>query len=59
MKDKPKTPQEWAAYRMQLNCQIALDTMSGDKKPPEGASRMEYALYCLIHAIQEIPKLKQ
>jgi len=57
-KQLPKTPEECAAYRLHLQCQIALDTISGNKIPPPVVSRMEYALFCLIHAIQEIPKLK-
>jgi hypothetical protein len=48
-KPKPKTKAEWAAYRCQLNAQIACDALDG--KAPKGIDPMHYAIYCLARAI--------
>ena len=41
-------------YRAQLFCRIGCDALEGKTKPPCGATPTEYALYNLLHAVEEI-----
>jgi hypothetical protein len=41
-------------YRIKLNCAIGRDALDGKTDPPAGASRTEYALFCLLHAMEEL-----
>ena len=41
-------------YRAVLSCKIGRDAIEGKSVPPEGASAMEYAMYNLLHAVEEI-----
>jgi hypothetical protein len=59
MKRKPKTDNEWAAYRCQLSCKIGRDALEGKTKSPAGVSAMEYALYNLLHAVEELSRIKE
>jgi hypothetical protein len=52
---RPKTDAEWAAYRCKLSCKIGRDAIEG-KGVPEGCSPMEYAMFNLLHAIEELSK---
>jgi hypothetical protein len=54
---KPETPEQWAAYRAILNCEIGIGAIAGDKQPPDGVSRQEYALYNLIHAVKALAEI--
>ena len=54
---KPETPEQWAAYRAVLNCEIGIQTMEGEKTPPDGISREEYALYTLLHAVKSLAEI--
>lgn len=41
------------AYRARLNCQIGRDAL--EVKPlPIGVSAVEYALFCLLNAVEEL-----
>ena len=51
---KPETPREWALYRVKLNCKIGQEVLNGNTKPPDGVGRTEYALYNLLHAVEDI-----
>jgi hypothetical protein len=55
----PKTPIAWAAHRAKLNTKIARDCIAAEKEPPAGVSRMEYALFCLIHAVEELAEIER
>jgi hypothetical protein len=57
VKPKPKTPREWAAYRCKVTCQIGRDVLSGKTKTPPGGSPLEYALFNLLHAVEELAEL--
>jgi len=41
-------------YRAQLFCRIGRDALEGKTKPPCGTTPTEYALYNLLHAVEEI-----
>lgn len=51
MKPKPKNIE---LYRMKLNCQIGRDALEGKTRPLNGCSQIEYAMYCLLHAIEDL-----
>jgi hypothetical protein len=55
--NKPKTPTEWAAYRATLSCDLGIQTLEGGRKPPDGTSRQDYALYCLLHAVRSLAEI--
>jgi len=57
VKAKPKTPREWAAYRCKVTCQIGRDALSGKTKTPAGGSPLEYAVFNLLHAVEELAEL--
>jgi hypothetical protein len=50
-KRKINTP---ALYRAQLSCKIGKDVIKGETKPPDGTTKIEYALYLLCSAIEDI-----
>ena len=54
---KPQTPTEWAAYRAILNCEIGIGVIAGEKQPPDGVSRQEYALYNLLQAVKALAEI--
>jgi hypothetical protein len=54
MKQPPKTPAGWAAYRAKLSAGIAHAAINGDKTTPPGISTYEWAQYNLAHAIESI-----
>jgi hypothetical protein len=54
---KPKTEAEWCAYRCKLNCQAGREVLDGATKIPPGSNRVEYALYNLLHAVEELARL--
>lgn len=58
-KQKPKTEAEWCAYRAQASCRIGRDALHGQTRAgiPPGVSRQEYALFNLLHAVEELAKL--
>ena len=58
-KPKPKTKSEWCAYRCQLSCQMGRNIIEGKTKPPAGVTPLEYAMFNLLHAIEELSKIKQ
>ena len=41
-------------YRAQLLCTIGRDTMEGKTTPPDGVTPMEWAMFNLLHAVEEI-----
>jgi hypothetical protein len=53
---KPKTPAEWSAYRCQLSCQIGRDVLEGKTQPPAGRYPLEYAVFNLLHAVEELSR---
>jgi hypothetical protein len=54
---KPQTPEQWAAYRATLSCKLGIDCLNGTTPPPEGLTRTDYALYNLLHALQDLATL--
>jgi hypothetical protein len=54
---KPQNPTEWDAYRAVLSCEIGIGTLGGEKQPPDGVSRQEYALYNLLHAVKSLAEI--
>ena len=50
---RPKSPQEIALYRASLACKIGRDAIEG-KNVPDGFSRMDFAMFNLFHAIEDI-----
>ncbi len=55
----PKTKSEWAAYRCQMSCGIGRNALEGKTSPPHGVTRLEYAIYNLLHAIEELSKINK
>lgn len=49
----PSTPREWALYRVGLACKIGRDALEG-KAVPKTCSAVEYALFNLLHAVEDI-----
>ena len=41
-------------YRAQLSCKLGRDAIEGKNTPPEGVTPMEWAMFNLIHAVEEI-----
>jgi len=41
-------------YRAKLSCRIGRDAIEGKTRPPEGCTSTEYALFNMLHAIEEI-----
>lgn len=60
MKTKPpKTKAEWCAYRAQAACRIGREALDGQTRAeiPPGVTRQEYAIFNLLHAVEELSKL--
>ena len=53
---KPRTAEDWCAYRCQLSCSIGRDVLSGKSAPPHGVTAMEFAIFNLLHAVEELSK---
>lgn len=51
---KPKTKLEWALYRAKLNCRCGRDALTGKTGQIDGVLALEYALFCMFHALEEI-----
>jgi hypothetical protein len=41
-------------YRAKLSCRIGRDALDGKSQPPEFVTPAEYAIYNMLHAIEEI-----
>ena len=54
-KEIPKTQEEWARYRCQLNCKIGRDAL--EKVPPNIVTPLEYAMFCLLNAVEELSRI--
>lgn len=52
----PRTEAELCAYRCQLSCKIGRDVLEGKIKTPAGVSPLEYAVFNLLHAIEELSR---
>jgi len=50
----PQTPDDWALYRCYLSCQIGREALSGAATLPSGYSRLEYAVFNLLNAVEEL-----
>jgi hypothetical protein len=55
-KVKPQTPREMALYRVSLSCKIGRDALEGIGTPIQGVTATQYALFCLLHAVEDIAK---
>lgn len=58
MNQKPETEKEWAAYRCQACCKIGRDALEGIGNLPRDTTALEYALFNLLHAVEELSKIK-
>lgn len=52
----PRTEAEWCAYRCQLSCKIGRDVLEGKTKTPAGITPLEYAVFNLLHAVEELSR---
>ena len=41
-------------YRAQLSCKLGRDALEGKTTPPGGVSQMQWAMFNLLHAVEEI-----
>ena len=55
-KTPPKTPAQWAATRVRLNCAVGRDVIAGVTNPSR-LNRTEYAMFLLFGAISELADL--
>jgi hypothetical protein len=55
--NRPSTPEEWSAYRATLSCQIGIEVMQGDRKPPAGVTPEQWGLYNLLHAVKALAEI--
>jgi len=53
----PKTELEWAAYRCKLSCRIGRDALERKTETPGGVTPLEYAVFNLLHAVEELASL--
>jgi hypothetical protein len=51
-----KSPAHCGLYQAILSCKIARDGIDGKVKIPLGITRIEYVLYNLAHAVEELAK---
>ena len=51
---KPSTPREYALYRASLSCQVGRDALEGKTECVHGITPGEYALYNLLHAVEDM-----
>jgi hypothetical protein len=57
-KEIPKTQEEWARYRCQLNCQIGRNALDKrEERAGELAPPLEYAMFCLLNAVEELSRI--
>lgn len=56
MKRKPQTETEWCAYRCQLSCRLARDILDGKTRTPPTGTPLEFAVFNLLHAVEELSK---
>ena len=54
MNNPPETKEKWCLWRAQTACKTGRDVLDGETDPPESATRIEYALFLLLGAVQEI-----
>lgn len=54
MAEKPKTRDDFSRYRLKTSCAIGKNVLNGEVDPPLGVSRLEYAIYNLLCAIEEL-----
>jgi len=48
------TPREAALYRVKLQCKIGRDAIEGKMRLPDATSALEYSMFCLLHAVEDI-----
>lgn len=53
---RPQTEAQWCAYRCQLSCKIGRDVIDGKTKTPAGVLPLEYAVFNLLHAVEELSR---
>jgi hypothetical protein len=53
---KKSQPKNLEAYRATLYCGMGISVMEGTIKPPEGMSATDYAINCLLHAVEHTAK---
>lgn len=50
----PTKPKNMNLWRAGANCRIGKDVLNGVTEKPLDATRVEYALYCLLSAIDDL-----
>lgn len=54
MNGKPTTPRQWALYRAIQHARIGRNGLDGRCLTPEGSSRTDWALHCMLNAIEDL-----
>lgn len=54
LKPKPRSQLEWATERARLACKVGRDGINGDQDLPDGVTGQEWALYNLLHAVEDL-----
>ena len=53
---KPETPRAMALWRAGTCCEIGKKAINGETETPSGSTPLEYALYNLLCAVQDIAR---
>jgi hypothetical protein len=51
---KPESKLQWDTHRAKMSCKIGRQALNGELVTPPGGTDKEYALYCLLSAIEDI-----
>jgi len=51
---KPETKLQSHTLRARISCKMGREVLNGDKNVPQGTTDIQFALYCLLEAIDDI-----
>lgn len=53
----PTTERDWCHYRTSLSCKLVRDAISREGRAPAGISQLEWAVFHLSHAVEEVANM--
>ena len=54
IKPKPRSQLEWAVERARMSCKVGRDGINGAQDLPDGVTGLEWAVYNLLHAVEDV-----
>lgn len=54
LKPKPRSQLGWAVERARLACKVGRDGINGEQDLPDGVTGLEWAVYNLLHAVEDV-----